>query len=100
MEDESTFDLDVLAFIHPDITFQVFGADVTLPDNNFSYGGSQFDDCLAAMADVAYLPSERMESAMSKARLLLGPGHEGCWFWPDLHPDLFQSHCTAWTIGG
>lgn len=99
MEDETTFDLDVLAFIHPDMIFQVFGADVELPDNNFSHEGTEFDACLEAMTDVAYLPAERMDAAMSSARLLLGPGQEGCWFWPDLHPDHFQSHCTAWTTG-
>ena len=49
--------------------------------------------------DVAYLPAERMDAATSRARLLLGPGQEGCWFWPDLHPDHFQSHCIAWTSG-
>lgn len=100
MEDENTFDLDVLAFIHPDMVFQVFGADIKLPANNFSYEGEGFQACLDALTDVAYLPSERMDAAMSKARLLLGPGQEGCWFWPDLHPDHFQSYCTAWTIGG
>jgi hypothetical protein len=100
MEDENSFDLETLAFIHPDMVFQVFGAEVDLPANNFSYEGEGFDACMDALTDVAYLPADRMDAALNKARLLLGPGQEGCWFWPDLHPDHFQSHCTAWTLGG
>ena len=99
MDDSSTFDLDVLAFMHPDILFSVHGAEVALPTPNFSRVEGGFDDFLAAVGDVAYLPSERMEHALGKAKLVLGPGHEGCWIWPDLHPNLFQFHSTAWTLG-
>ena len=38
------------------------------------------------MGDVAYLPPERMKYAQGRVKLALGPGHEGCWIWPDLHP--------------
>ena len=99
MEDGSTFDLEALAFMHPDISFSVYGAEATLPAINFSRVNGGFDDFLAAMGDVAYLPSERMEHALGRAKLALGPGHEGCWIWPDLHPNLFQFHSTAWTLG-
>ncbi len=99
MDDENTFDLETLAFIHPDIIFSVFGAEPTLPADNFSYEGEQFQDCIDAIMDVAYLPADRVTSALTKAKVVLGPGQEGCWVWPDLHPEHFQFHRTAWTIG-
>ncbi len=99
MEDKDTFDLEVLAFTHPDIVFSVFGAEPPLPADNFSYEGENFDEFLNAIMDVAYLPAERTDLALRKAKLVLGPGQEGCWIWPNLHPEHFQFHSTAWTIG-
>ncbi|QJB57888.1 hypothetical protein [Pseudodesulfovibrio sp. zrk46] len=100
MDDAHTFDLEALAFTHPDIVFSVFGAETELPADNFSYEGDVFDDFLEAIIDVAYLPAIRMDLALAKAKVVLGPGQEGCWVWPDLHPELFQFHSTAWTIRG
>ncbi len=100
MDDESTFDLETLAFIHPDIVFSVFGATVELPADNFSHEGDRFDDFIDSILDVAYLPADRMEYALNKAKVVFGPGQEGCWIWPDLHCEHFQFHSIAWTIGG
>lgn len=99
MDDAHTFDLDALAFTHPDIVFSVFGAEPELPADNFSYEGDGFDDFMDSIMDVAYLPPERMDQALKQAKLVLGPGQEGCWIWPDLYSELFQFHRTAWTIG-
>ncbi len=99
MDDDSTFDLEALAFVHPDITFSVFGVDVSLPAENFSYHGDSFENFLKVNMDVAYLSAMLADQALGKAKLVLGPGQEGCWLWPDLHPELFQYHCTSWTIG-
>lgn len=100
MEEADSFDLEALAFTHPDIVFSVFGVEVEMPADNFSYEGDSFSECVDAIVDVAYLPEERANCALSKARLVLGPGQEGCWIWPDLHPEHFQFHSTVWTIGG
>lgn len=99
MDDESTFDLEALAFMHPDIVFSVFGVETPLPADNFSYEGNEFSDFLDAIMDVAYLPGQRIDTALRKAKLVLGPDQEGCWVWPDLYPEHFQFHCTSWTIG-
>ncbi|ADU62833.1 MAG: hypothetical protein KUA35_13755 [Pseudodesulfovibrio sp.] len=99
MDDESTFDLDALAFIHPDIVFSVFGAEPELPAENFSYEGEGFDSFLDAIMDVAYVPAARVGQTLGRARIVLGPGQEGCWIWPDLHPEHFQFQSIAWTTG-
>ncbi|CCH47560.1 hypothetical protein [Pseudodesulfovibrio piezophilus] len=100
MDKTAPFDLETLAFIHPDIIFSVFGAECEMPTDNFSYEGADFGDCLNALIDVAYLPDARLPDALNRAKLILGPGQEGCWIWPDLHPEHFQFHTTAWTLGG
>lgn len=99
MEDEDTFDLEALAFMHPDMIFSVFGTDAPLPADNFSYEGDTFEDFIDATMDVAYCPIERAVALREKAKLVLGPGQEGCWVWPDLHPEHFQFHWTTWNTG-
>ncbi|WP_207262281.1 hypothetical protein [Desulfovibrio sp. Huiquan2017] len=98
LDDDATFDLDALAFIHPDTAFTVFGADVPLPDG-FTRGGDSFSAFLDAVRDVAYAPADRVGETLDRARLVLGPGQEGCWVWPELQSDFFLFHRTAWTIG-
>ena len=99
MDDESTFDMEALAFMHPDIVFSIFGAEPSILADNFSYEGDEFDEYLDAITDVAYLSGQRMDQALKRAKLVLGPGQEGCWVWPDLHSGHFQFHRTAWTTG-
>lgn len=97
MDDPSTFDLEALAFIHPDIVFSVFGAEPELPAENFSYEGDGFDNFLDAIMEVAYVPAARARQTLGRARVVLGPGEEGCWVWPDLYPEHFQYQSIAWT---
>jgi len=99
MEGPDTFDLEALAFIHPDIVFSVFGVEPELPAENFSYEGDGFDNFLDAIMEVAYVPAARAEQTLGRARVVFGPGQEGCWIWPDLHPEHFQYQSVAWTDG-
>lgn len=99
METSDTFDLPALAFTHPDILFSVYGAEAELPSGNFTYVKGGFKDFIDATSDVTYLPSERISEVLGRAKLALGPGQEGCWIWPDLHPRFFQFQSTAWTLG-
>ncbi|WP_338666652.1 hypothetical protein [Pseudodesulfovibrio methanolicus] len=97
-DDREPFDLDALAFVHPDIAFTAFGADVPLP-GGFVRGGADFPAFLDAVRDAAFVPSDRIGDALDRARLVFGPGQEGGWVWPELHPGFFLFHRTAWTIG-
>ncbi|MEF2231008.1 MAG: hypothetical protein V3571_08780 [Pseudodesulfovibrio sp.] len=99
MEDADSFDLEALAFIHPDIAFTVYGTKVDFPGPNFTWAEGGFDDFLQVLSDVAYLPRERAAAASGRAKLALGPGLEGSWIWPDLHALHFQFRSAAWTIG-
>lgn len=99
MEEENTFDLDVLAFTHPDMVFSIFGVETELPADNFSYEGESFSDFADAIIDVAYLPDPHISQVVDRAKLILTPGQEGCWIWPDLYLEHFQYRHIAWTSG-
>lgn len=99
VEEAQLPDLDGLAFMHPDLAFSVHGFEMALPSDGFSRGGDDFHDFLDAIREVAYVPASRVDDVLDRARLVLGPGQEGCWVWPQLRPELFQFHSTAWTIG-
>lgn len=98
-DSEQLFDLQALAFAQPDLNFSVFGAEGEgLPDS-FSFHGNDFSDFLESLREVAYAPASCVDEALNRARIVLGPGQEGCWVWPQLRPEDFQFHSTAWTIG-
>ncbi|WFS64082.1 hypothetical protein LF599_07960 [Pseudodesulfovibrio thermohalotolerans] len=98
LDREEDFDLEALSFAQPDTAFTVFGADSSLPEG-FARGGTDFAAFLENLRDLAVAPANRIGDALGKARLVLGPGQEGCWVWPDLHPEFFLFHRTAWTLG-
>ncbi|MCJ2163662.1 hypothetical protein [Pseudodesulfovibrio sp. S3] len=99
MDEGHLVDLDVLAFAHPDVAFTVYGANLPLPKGNFVYGGDNVQMFLEGIVDVAYAPVSLTEEALKSAKLVLGPGQEECWVWPDLHSEHFQLHRTALTLG-
>lgn len=99
LESPDSFDLEALAFIHPDLVFSVFGVEVELPADNFSYEGDRLDDFWDAVTEVVYVPDHMMRQALGPAKVVLCPGQEGCWVWPDLHAQQFQFHCIGWTNG-
>ena len=99
MEQDQPFDLEGLAFIHPDLVFSVHGVETVLPADGFSREGSDSQGFLDSILEVAYAPASLVDEALDRARLVLGPGQEGCWVWPQLRPGHFQSHSTAWIIG-
>ncbi|MBG0789243.1 MAG: hypothetical protein H0S80_01970 [Desulfovibrionaceae bacterium] len=98
MDPEEPFDLEALAFSHPDLDFAVHGAEAALPAG-FSRGGKDFQGFLDSIREVACAPASRVGEALDRARLVLGPGQEGCWVWPQLRPGHFHYHSTAWIIG-
>ena len=98
LDPEDPFDLEGLAFAHPDFDFVVHGSGAPLPAG-FSRGENDFQSFLNAIREVACVPASRVGEALDRARLVLGPGQEGCWLWPQLRPEHFHFHSTAWIIG-
>jgi len=99
MDEIQPVDLDALAFVHPDVSCSVSGANVVLPTEKFSYNEGDFQTFLASAGDVVFVPTSQVDEALTQSRIVLSSGHEGCWIWPDLRPEHFHIHRTAWSIG-
>ncbi|NDV19753.1 hypothetical protein GO013_10010 [Pseudodesulfovibrio sp. JC047] len=99
MDTDTPIDLDALAFAQPDVSCVVAGAEGFFPSEKFTYIGNDFNTFLAAIEDVVFVPQPLVNDVLMRSRIVLGPGHEGCWMWPDLRPEQFHIHRTAWTIG-
>lgn len=94
------WDWDVLSWAHPCTTFEVWGlreAGVELPVCCKRMRGG-FDAFLKAGYPALFVPDARLEEALGRAPLVLAPGQEGCWAWPDLPLSFFRSERLA--IGG
>jgi len=46
--------------------------------------------------DLVLAPPHMHQAALRTAPLVLGPGEESCWLWPDLQPCVFQQSAAAW----
>ncbi|BCS86969.1 hypothetical protein [Pseudodesulfovibrio sediminis] len=99
LDERTGLDLDAVAFAHPDMTFSVFGAEVPLPNDRFSYCSANMDDFLATPCTVAFTQTFSLDMVPTSSQLVLGPGLEGSWILPELHPEFFESHRIFWTTG-
>jgi hypothetical protein len=88
------WNLDLLRWAHPDVACCLWNTDADLPEEWRRREGSiaQF---LAQGYDYMFLPRAEVAPDMP-GELLLEPGFEGFWFWPDLRPRLFMRDTAAW----
>ena len=90
--DPSCFDLDVLAWAHPKARLRVWEEDRA----DRREASQRFEAFLGQGCALLCVPSGKIEAALDRAEVVIGPGGEGCWVWPGLSPDLFRSRRTAW----
>ncbi len=90
--DPCSFDLDVLAWAHPQARLKIWEEDST--DNREA--SQRFEAFLAQGCELLCVPPDKAQAALDRAEVVIGPGGEGCWVWPDLSPDLFRSRCASW----
>ncbi len=91
-ETTDQWDWTTLAWNHPGLPLEVWGASPgKLPPGCTKKPGDWTLFC-----DQAYLamgiPEQRLpETRKLRRQLILTPGQEGCWHWPDLTPEWFQT---------
>ncbi|WP_461209379.1 hypothetical protein [Desulfocurvus sp. DL9XJH121] len=91
------WDWETLAWAHPCSEFEVWGARSGLPDLpvNFKAARGGFERFLEAGYPALYVPEARLGEALGHAPLVLAPGQEGCWAWPDLPMSFSRSETLA-----
>jgi hypothetical protein len=84
------WDWDVLQWNHPGVRFDVWGPfQKNIPDAFRAMPGSWESFCRPGPYALAVPNHLAGESGMLQACLVLTPGQEGCWYWPDLAPEIF-----------
>jgi hypothetical protein len=95
-EHEDEFDAEVLAWAHPNAAFDLYGpAADSLAGGPFEFRGAAWESFLAGRAEAAFVSSSRIEEALDAYALALGPGQEGCFFWPGLDNSFFRRNGLA-----
>lgn len=91
------WDWETLAWAHPCAALEVWGlrgAAPELPEACKRMRGG-FEAFLAGGYPALYVPESRLREALGHAPLVLAPGQEGCWAWPELTLGFFRSERLA-----
>lgn len=87
------WDYSLLSWVHPCASIEIYGARTAIP--GLPPGCVRARGGFEAMCDAGYgalyVPGARLDEAAACARMVLGPGQEGCWVWPGLGTDFFRS---------
>jgi len=90
------WDVDALTFAHPDAAISVWGRPLKDRPASWTFAEGDFAAFVSGRPMALFAPDALLEQCLAGAPLALGPGHEGCWLWPDLEPAFFWRRCAAW----
>lgn len=88
---EDLFDRDALEFAHPGTIFRVFGPARGVESGRFLPLDGDFETFLSQPHIAACGQKDRLEAMSEKFGLVLGPGREWCWAWPDIDWKSFST---------
>ena len=91
---DDAFDRDALRLAHPDMTFYVHGGK-DAGDASFAPAPGGLAEAAACGYAALYVAGDQLERACGAAPLVLGPGRETFWRWPQLAPDAFRRVTVA-----
>ncbi len=90
---EADFDRQALAFAHPDMEFYVHGdpaGPVPLAPP-FAAAPGGLAEAASLGYDALYLAGDHLDQGLGAAPLVLGPGRETFWLWPNISPEAFRA---------
>ncbi|MGE4298605.1 MAG: hypothetical protein AB7E47_11295 [Desulfovibrionaceae bacterium] len=87
----AAWDWDGLAWAHPDMAVTAWNAGKMRLPKGFASRIGDFAACCGQGYGALFVPDDLAASAVVHAPVVLGPGHEGCWMWPDLGPAFFRT---------
>lgn len=94
---ESDLDYETMAWAHPDGRFRVYGSVGENMPKGFELAGQETEEIEAGEAEVLFASSLPSVEVSEKFSLVLGPGQEGCFFWPELiDPRIYARRMTIW----
>ncbi|HAS88769.1 MAG TPA: hypothetical protein DCS48_05625 [Desulfovibrio sp.] len=81
-KEEDSPDMDVLAFVHPDVEF------TEVDENSLE----------EVQADAAVVPAEIVGDALMNFNIVLAHGQEGCWLWNGFNSSFFKRESIALAV--
>lgn len=93
------FDLEALAFGQAGTPMTCIGEAGEVDHFDFSCENRGFDYILTLDAQVAFLPVQYHAAAMERFNVIMGPGFEACWLWPEITIETFMDTRVCWTDG-
>ena len=87
---DTEWDFETLARTHPEARFTVSGPGAFGAPLGSVESGEDIESLIAKGYDAVFAPRALVKQALGAAPLVLGPGFEGCWFWPGLDSGFFR----------
>ena len=95
--EESVFwDEAALRFAHPSLELLRHGPGAPPPASGREAPAADWNAFVSRDAEGLFVPPRLIPSAMDHQRLVLGPGQEACWVWPQLTREVFLQRRLAW----
>jgi hypothetical protein len=95
--DETTsWDEAAIAFAHPRLHILQQGLGDASPSIGSKPASRAWSALMQEDVDALFVPTRLMPSALQHHHLVLGPGQEPCWVWPELTRDVFLERRLAW----
>lgn len=91
-DEDDLLDIEAVSWAHPDLAIECWNGPAAGVPQDWVRQEGAWERCLDCGYDALFVPTGKVEDAMSGAQLALGPGHEGCWVWPGLGSDHFLIH--------
>jgi hypothetical protein len=88
---------EALHWAHPDAALDVWGPKRKGLPESVTMRKGNIDDFIVQGYPAAFAPSDAQAEALDGIPLVLGPGHECCWLWPDLEAGICRRRSVAWT---
>ncbi len=88
------WDMDLLRWAHPDVRCCIWNPEEAVPAE-WQHRQGSIAQFLTQGYDYMFMPRAETAPDMPGV-LLLEPGFEGFWFWPDLRPGVFMCDSAAW----
>ncbi|TVM15835.1 hypothetical protein DPQ33_14115 [Oceanidesulfovibrio indonesiensis] len=91
---DPSFDYEAVAWAHPNAARTCWNAaEENIPQWECVHGS--WDEFIIQPSDVYLAPADLVADLQGGANLVLGPGAEGCWLYPELNLGYFQHHVVA-----
>ena len=96
VDDLQDWDFQALAFAHPELEIEVWSEHSLKLPVSWPLQCAPFQDFRQAGFDALFVPLSHVQACMGWAPVILGPGQEGSWVWPEFCWRMCVSKQLAW----